>query len=260
MDDAIRALERRVLDAGDEPGALLELERACERAGRDLPGAALRVHPRWRTVVWFVDGWFRRPLDDDSGLTSDELDAAEQRVGLRIPRALREAYLLLGRRPDLRLRLKPPSSWELDGGLLVLDSDRIAREEWPYGVRTHELGKLDPPMCSLIDEAAPSVSSFVIGSTLSGALGLLRAHAEHPSPMLREGVVSAPVRGAPRIEALVARLPQLAVTWLGAVPSLRVHASDDVLLLAARSEGIVSARTPDAWVSVVEGLRGVPPG
>lgn len=254
MDDAIRALERRVLDVRDDPGALPELERACERAGRDLPTSVLRIHPRWRTVVWFVNGWFRRPLDDDSGLSSDELDTAERRLGQRVPRALREAYLLLGRRPDVRLRLKPPSRWELDGGLLVLDSDRIAREEWPYGVRTHELGKLDPPMCSVIDEAAPSVSSFVTGSTLAGALGLLRAHAEHPSQLLRDDVTSAPVHGDARIDALVEWLPQLAVTWLGAVPSLRVHASDDVLLLAARNEGIVSARTPDAWVRVVQRL------
>lgn len=258
MDGLIRQLERRVLEAPAEPGALLELERVCERVGRDLPLSVVRKHPRWRTVVWFVDGWFRRALDETSGLTSEELDAAQARFGLRVPRALREAYLLLGRRPDVRLRLKSPWRWELEADLLIVDSDRIGRDEWPYGVRRHELDQPDPPMCCIIDESAPSVSSFVTGSMLTGALGLLRAHVEKPSPVLHDQVKSAQVVGAARIEALTSWLPPLRLPWL-AVPSLRVHASDDVLLLAARTEGVVSASHEAAWAEVQARLAAAGP-
>lgn len=45
--------------------------------------------------------WIRSPLTGTDGYTPAELDAAQARLGLPLPAALRDAYQLLGQRHDL---------------------------------------------------------------------------------------------------------------------------------------------------------------
>jgi hypothetical protein len=54
----------------------------------------------WRFIRDFAAGWLR-PLGDGDGAADTELDAAEARLGVRLPPAVREAYRLLGMRDDL---------------------------------------------------------------------------------------------------------------------------------------------------------------
>ncbi|WP_372350898.1 SMI1/KNR4 family protein [Streptomyces sp. KL116D] len=55
----------------------------------------------WTFIQGFADHWVGAALGSNDGWTLADLDAAEERLGVRLPTALREAYLLFGRRQDL---------------------------------------------------------------------------------------------------------------------------------------------------------------
>ena len=54
----------------------------------------------WRFIRRYAESWLT-PLSDDDGWPEAGLHAAEQRLGLQLPPAIREAYGLFGRRQDL---------------------------------------------------------------------------------------------------------------------------------------------------------------
>jgi hypothetical protein len=54
----------------------------------------------WAFITDFAAGWLR-PIGAHDGYSDDELDAAEARLGIRLPVAVREAYQMFGRRDDL---------------------------------------------------------------------------------------------------------------------------------------------------------------
>lgn len=67
-----------------------------------------------------------RPLADGDGVPADELAEAESRLGVPLPAALREAYLLFGRRADLTAaqdRLLAPGQLRIGDGDGDSDSD-----------------------------------------------------------------------------------------------------------------------------------------
>lgn len=69
----------------------------------DIVTAAGDVHDRtgaWCFIRDFAAAW-ATPIAAGDGVTDEELDTAERRLGLRLPAAVREAYRLLGRRTDL---------------------------------------------------------------------------------------------------------------------------------------------------------------
>jgi len=76
-----------------------------------------------RRVLEFIDGFaaaWTRPLALEDGYGEDVLQSVEEHLGVRLPPALREAYLLLGRRTDLTARQDP---------LLPLDRLRVDQAE-----------------------------------------------------------------------------------------------------------------------------------
>jgi hypothetical protein len=101
----------------------------------------------WQAIRSFAATWLT-PLQPDDGCAADTLDAAEQRLGLRLPVALREAYALLGGRPDLTSRqdqLYPPDKLRLDetGTVLVYRAENQFCAHW--GIALAELDRPDPP-------------------------------------------------------------------------------------------------------------------
>jgi len=101
----------------------------------------------WQVIRSFVAAW-RTPLGPDDGCAADTLDAAEQRLGLRLPVALREAHALLGRRSDLTSvqdQLYTPGQLRLDkaGTVLVYRVENQHCASW--GIRLTELDQPDPP-------------------------------------------------------------------------------------------------------------------
>ncbi|MFF0413570.1 hypothetical protein ACFYUY_24420 [Kitasatospora sp. NPDC004745] len=65
-----------------------------------LPAALTDRAQTGRFIADFAASW-HQPLWPGDGWSAEQLAACEHRLGLALPAALRETYLLLGRRSDL---------------------------------------------------------------------------------------------------------------------------------------------------------------
>jgi len=89
------------------------------------------------------------PLQEGDGYSPEELDAAEQRLGFKLPLALREWYQLAGQRENI----VAPQNWlvspaeleiEEENGLLVFHSENQQVVEW--GIQADDLDLDNPPV------------------------------------------------------------------------------------------------------------------
>ncbi|NGY63772.1 SMI1/KNR4 family protein [Lentzea sp. NEAU-D13] len=104
----------------------------------DVAGSVARaMHDRsaaWRFIEGFLAAW-TEPIGPEDGWTRRELAEAEDRLGVGLPEALKEALALFGTRPEVTSnhdRLLAPAELWLDGDVLVFRSDQWI-EAW--GVR-----------------------------------------------------------------------------------------------------------------------------
>src|SRR6266568_4776093 len=98
----------------------------------------------WHYVKAFAAAWLT-PIEPGDGYPDAELDAAEARLGLRLPAALREAYALFGRRNDLvrnqDVLLRPEKLYVFEGALVYqVENQACAR----WGVLLADLEAEDP--------------------------------------------------------------------------------------------------------------------
>ncbi|QDY77314.1 SMI1/KNR4 family protein [Streptomyces qinzhouensis] len=113
----------------------------------------------WDFIRAYAAEWSAAPLGAGDGCGAEEIAAAEERLGLRLPAALKEAYALLGRRPDLTDNhdvLRPLAELELDeaGEALVFRDENQGACRW--GIPLAEAGLDDPPVVirpDLLDKA-----------------------------------------------------------------------------------------------------------
>lgn len=87
------------------------------------------------------------PLGPGDGVSEAEVAAAEGRLGFRLPRFLREYYLLAGGRKDLNQsyhHLVAPEDLEVHEGVLVVMEENENVSLW--GVPVAEVGQDDPPV------------------------------------------------------------------------------------------------------------------
>jgi hypothetical protein len=87
------------------------------------------------------------PLSPADGFSDDEVGRAERRLGIRLPRLLREFYLLAGRRADLNQahdELVHPDDLQIEDETLVFYVENQAVSIW--GVQAQALGADDPPV------------------------------------------------------------------------------------------------------------------
>ncbi|MER6809848.1 hypothetical protein ABT299_11255 [Spirillospora sp. NPDC000708] len=113
---------------------------------RDLPPALHDRAAAWTFIREFAAGW-GLPLGREDGTPEAELAEAEDRLGLRLPAAVREAYALLGRRPDLHSNLDTllsPGELVVEHGALVFREENQGAALW--GVMLGDLGRDDPPV------------------------------------------------------------------------------------------------------------------
>jgi hypothetical protein len=101
----------------------------------------------------FTELWSTR-LDESSGCDDQELTAAEHRLGLTLPAAVREGYALLGRRDDLTNNqdtLLRPDQLHFDetGQALVFRVENQAVAYW--GIVVEDLRLDDPPVIFQLD-------------------------------------------------------------------------------------------------------------
>jgi hypothetical protein len=100
----------------------------------------------WQFIRDFARLW-RSPLADGDGYSEADISAAQERLGVRFPAALREAYGLFGRREDLTSNqndLFSPGQLCLAGEVLVFRREAQWCAEW--GVRLDQPGNPDPPV------------------------------------------------------------------------------------------------------------------
>ncbi|MET9229352.1 hypothetical protein [Lentzea sp. NPDC003310] len=102
----------------------------------DVAGSAARaVRDRsaaWRFIEGFAAAW-AEPIEARDGWNHADLDAAEDRLGVRLPDAVRDAYALFGKRPDLTSNqdwLLTPSELRLDGEVVVFRREVHALTSW----------------------------------------------------------------------------------------------------------------------------------
>ncbi|MFF4340084.1 SMI1/KNR4 family protein [Kitasatospora sp. NPDC001540] len=135
---------------------------------RDLPTALADRAAAWRLIADVAAFW-NAPLRPGDGCTDAELDAAEARLGLRLPAALREAHRLLGNRPDLTSNhdtLLPPAELYVDRDCLV---HRVENQGCAYwGIPLAALDQDDPPTVVWPDAADPETTPWT--ARLSTAL------------------------------------------------------------------------------------------
>ncbi|MFD9705748.1 hypothetical protein [Lentzea sp. NPDC059081] len=102
----------------------------------DVAGDAARaMHDRsaaWRFIEGFAASW-ADPLEPQDGWTRRELAETEDRLGVRIPEAVKEALSLFGKRPDLTSnqdRLLVPEELRVDDGVLVFRDENQSVAAW----------------------------------------------------------------------------------------------------------------------------------
>ena len=102
---------------------------------------------RWSLLKDFIAEW-HRPLTSGSGYSAAELDAAEQRLELKLPEALRELYQFAGRWEDVFVAtqnfLVSPEELEIEEGLLEIYCENQGIVHW--GIRPDDLHLPDPPV------------------------------------------------------------------------------------------------------------------
>lgn len=109
----------------------------------------------WQFIEGYAAAWFT-PLTSSDGYAPSEVAAAEDRLGVRLPTAAREAYQLFGRRAGLTRtqdRLLEPSELRVDetAELLIFRVENQWVTEWaiPVGVNSD-----DPPVKFWADDPA----------------------------------------------------------------------------------------------------------
>jgi uncharacterized protein (TIGR02996 family) len=152
---------RRV--ATDDWLALMGYQRAYRPMISALPPTTAE---RWRLAAEFIDQWHGQPIQPGDGFTDEELDAAEARLGQRLPRALREWYAFAGRRRDVWSRQdrvwEPEYLRRNDHGDLNIRTENQGCTRW-Y-IRSADLGKEDPPVHGGEQDrqVSPTVSAFAL--------------------------------------------------------------------------------------------------
>jgi uncharacterized protein (TIGR02996 family) len=149
-------------ERGDLRGEFLRIQTALMRMPRkDRQHAGfmkrlkeLRSSIDPESLAWFNTLRYRtafaalaRPLTPSNGVPEKRVAQAEHRLGVRLPRALRDYYLLAGRCDRLNQandRLLPPEDWELASGKIafLVENQGVALA----GVRADDPAGDDPPV------------------------------------------------------------------------------------------------------------------
>lgn len=115
---------------------------------------------RWSLLKDFIAEW-HGPLKRGDGYPVSELNATENRLGLKLPEALRELYQLAGKREDVYAAqnyLVTPDELEIEEGLLEFYCENQGVVHW--GVKPDDLYLPDPPVY-LYDEGMDEESQEI---------------------------------------------------------------------------------------------------
>ncbi|GAA2401086.1 hypothetical protein GCM10010404_68640 [Nonomuraea africana] len=224
----------------------------------ELAGTIDNRDGSWGFIRRFAAAW-STPLGERDGYDAADLDAAEQRLGLRLPTVLREAYALLGRRGDLtgnQDRLLTPEELYIDdtGQVLVyrlenqhvaewgIPLDALEREDSRTVYRASMADKSAELWAPWLDRLSLAFVEIVLSETLIAEEELFNFLDLTPDDIAL-------------VEATYERLAMPA--YPADEPSIVWFAGPDVLLRQdAGACLMVRARTPEALDEVYETLDG----
>jgi hypothetical protein len=120
---------------------------------------------RWLALSEFISDWF--PVTSGTpGVSAAEIAAAEERLGLQVPIALKEWYEIFGQLRDVwsvQDHFLPPAKWEIRSGNLIFIRENQAVVRW--GTRLDDLGQPDPPV--VVSDARGTDIWSIEGRTVS---------------------------------------------------------------------------------------------
>lgn len=224
-----------------------------------FPAAMAGRAGAWDFIGGFAATW-RSPLADGDGWSEADLDAAEARLGLRLPAALREAYQLFGRRTDLTSLhdvLLSPADLEVKDQALVFRVENQSVAFW--GILIADLDQPDPPVVirmdladkdaetwdSWLDRYSHACVEIVLSESLfsSEDLGGNRELSDDEASMLEQRFARLPLPDYPTSQTTV--------------PAVRWFAGQDVIIRDDQRTWIwVRARTTDALDQICIELPG----
>ncbi|MGQ7749820.1 SMI1/KNR4 family protein [Streptomyces sp. WC2508] len=228
------------------PNLALDLDALAAAVGEQPDRQAA-----WRFVRAFARDWSRRPLTEADGYAPADLDAAQARLGLPLPAALRDAYQLLGRRPDLtdnQDSLLAPKDLYLDAdrGVLVFRVENQSCAYW--GIRITDLDQDDPPVVVRADLVRPTADDWAawLGRVSVAFVEIVLSEALCADEDLM-GWVTPDETGLPEdIAATFRRLP-LPEYPISQQPGSRWYAHDEIILRDDRGTAMFRARTEAAF-------------
>jgi hypothetical protein len=222
-------------------------------------------HRAWEFIRQFAAAW-RKPLVPGDGFSDDTLRAAEQRIGAELPAALREGYLLFGRRADLTAeqdQLVPPAELGLDdsGTTVVFRVENQNCAEW--GVAAADPASADPPVYlrrvgvggwePFLDRVSVACVEMVLSEVLLGR-GQLGDMCELPVELI--SVVESAYQQMALPEYRLWANPDVTVRWFSAPGKLlRMDGRGPGCWLVAGGETLADLRSiratvPGPWISV----------
>jgi hypothetical protein len=252
MDETARNLLRAWRSDPADPVAADTCAAAFHRARVELPWELIPALTRWRRPLEIIACFAALPPTEADGWPETDLLAAEARLGLRLPAALREWYRVVGRwtgAPQLLGWTVPLPELALTDGLLVVLRTLDARAS----VREADLGRDDPPAFLELDRRSESGR---LGAPLSTILGgRLQFEVARDGPWV------------PQVQTGTWGHRDLHLTWLpllgdnGPMELLRadaLHGHEELLAIVATGWTHVRARTPEAWADVQRRAMGRP--
>ncbi|WP_106397519.1 SMI1/KNR4 family protein [Actinocorallia populi] len=215
----------------------------------------------WRFIRGFAQHWVT-PLGEDDGWSEADLSAAEERLGLPLPTALREAYRLFGRRKDLSSNhdvLLSPAELYLDDRkeALVFRHENQGAASW--GVLVTELGEPDPAVFvkeDLADKQAETWESW-LGKLSLAFIEIVLSESLNGPEELTDFLNDLDEEGAGALEEHYALLPFPEYPISGKSLGIRWFAGPDSLL---REDGrmalLARARTGEALGRIRDRISG----
>lgn len=195
--------------------------------------------------------WSRSPLTGTDGYTPAELDAAQARLGLPLPAALRDAYQLLGQRHDLtdnQDSLLAPKDLYLDAdrGVLIFRVENQSCAYW--GIRVTDLDQDDPPVVVRADLVRPTADDWAawLGRVSVAFVEIVLSESLCADEDLMGWVTPDDTDLPEDIAATFRRLP-LPEYPISQQPGSRWYAHDEIILRDDRGTAMFRARTEAAF-------------
>lgn len=211
----------------------------------------------WNFIRSFASHWVTA-IEEGDGYSETELLAAEQRLGIPLPAAFKEAYTLFGRRSDLTRNqeyLLEPMALYVDHGALIFRDENQGAAIW--GILLADLQHPDPPVyqCLCMVDNIMDDWQHWLGRFSLACIDLILWESLYDSRMPTE-LRDIDDDDLGLVEQLYTELPNSGGPESYAPANICWFTGTDLLLCYTGSDIAVRARTREALCSVREKIPG----